>query len=361
MKKKSKADRGLFRPRGSPHWWIRYADRNGRIIRESSGATVKKLAREILAKKKVLVAENRHLDVKKVPKTTFFQLCSQWWQLWGQHKRMKGLSDMVKIWKNEIGDAPVREISQQTIEHFLTRYSKRDGVKPASRNRHLTMLRALFNKGLEWGLVSENPALKIKRLRENGARTRLLEPQEVETFLNACGDDLRPIVVTALHTGMRRGEIFGLQWKDVDLRSRVIMVQESKSGRRRAIPIDETLAETLKRLPSRFKKGLVFPSTVREGQRRMGFARQFRTALTKSELTQFRFHDRHTFASTLVMNGAGIKTVQELLGHSDLTMTMRYSHLAPDHRTRAVKLLDRAYQTDTKSDTVKKQGTDQSR
>ncbi|RPJ61224.1 MAG: hypothetical protein EHM23_07750, partial [Acidobacteria bacterium] len=197
MKKKSKADRGLFRPRGSPHWWIRYADRNGRIIRESSGATVKKLAREILAKKKVLVAENRHLDVKKVPKTTFFQLCSQWWQLWGQHKRMKGLSDMVKIWKNEIGDAPVREISQQTIEHFLTRYSKRDGVKPASRNRHLTMLRALFNKGLEWGLVSENPALKIKRLRENGARTRLLEPQEVETFLNACGDDLRPIVVTA--------------------------------------------------------------------------------------------------------------------------------------------------------------------
>jgi len=70
----NKADRGLYRRRGSPHWWVRYADRNGRIIRESTNTKEKKMARQILEKKKVLVAENRHLDVKKVPKTTFYEL-----------------------------------------------------------------------------------------------------------------------------------------------------------------------------------------------------------------------------------------------------------------------------------------------
>ena len=81
MSKKSIAERGLFRRRGSPYWCIRYADRNGRIHRKSTGTNSKRLAREILAKHKSLVAENRHLDVKKVPKTTFYELCDQYWEL----------------------------------------------------------------------------------------------------------------------------------------------------------------------------------------------------------------------------------------------------------------------------------------
>lgn len=89
--------------------------------------------------------------------------------------------------------------------------------------------------------------------------------------------------------------------------------------------------------------------------------RAFDDALTNAEIEDFRFHDlRHTFASYLVMNGVDIKTVQELLGHASLTMTMKYAHLAPDHRARAIKILDTAYQSDTKTDTVENSGNGQS-
>ena len=122
-----------------------------------------------------------------------------------------------------------------------------------------------------------------------------------------------------------------------------------------------TLCETLKVLPTRFQKGYVFPSPVKEGQPRYDFKRQFRNAVKKAGIDNFRFHDlRHTFASHLVMSVVDLMTVKEQLGHTTLTMTMRYSHLAPDHRMRAINILDSAYQTDTKTDTVKNQGSGKS-
>ena len=109
--------------------------------------------------------------------------------------------------------------------------------------------------------------------------------------------------------------------------------------------MDDTLYDTLKVLPSRFQQGKVFSSK--------NFRKKFESTVQKAGVQDLRFHDlRHTFASHLVMNGVDIKTVQELLGHGTLTVTMRYSHLAPDHRLRAIKTLDSALQTDTKTDTV---------
>ena len=172
MSKKLIAERGLFRRRGSPYWCIRYADRNGHIHRKSTGTNSKRLAREILAKQKVRVAENRHLDVKRVPNTTFYELCDQYWKLDGKHKRMKGLSNMVEIWKKGFGNVPVKELDQQKIERFLTVRMEEKKLQPASRNRHLAHLSSMFNKGKEWRLVTDNPAAGIKPLRENGARTR---------------------------------------------------------------------------------------------------------------------------------------------------------------------------------------------
>ena len=143
-----------------------------------------------------------------------------------------------------------------------------------------------------------------------------------------------PILVTAIHTGMRRGEILQLKWPDVDSKNRMITIQLSKSGKKRMIPIDNTLMETLTALPSRFQKGYVFPSRVKPGQPMVDLNHTFRRLVDKVGIENVRFHDlRHTFASHLVMNGVDIKTVQELLGHANVTMTMRYSHLAPVHRT----------------------------
>ena len=362
MSNKSTAERGLFRRRGSPYWWIRYADRNGRIHRKSSSTTSKKLAREILAKQKVLVAENRHLDVKKIPKTTFHELCDQYWELEGKYKRMSSLPYMLKAWKAHFGDVLIKELIQQKIEAFLNDLIEQGGLGSSGRNRHLTMLKAFFNKGIQWGLLHENPCRSISKLREPGPRTRFLDQEETQRLLEPTSTQFRPVLVTALHSGMRRGEILNLQWPDVDMKNRIITVQDSKSGKKRMIPIDDTLYETLKGLTSRFKKGYVFPSPKFPDKPCYDFKRQFRNAVKAAQIENFRFHDlRHTFASHLVMNGVDIKSVQELLGHATLNMTMRYSHLAPDHRLRAIKTLDLAYQTDTKTDTVENSGSGQSR
>jgi len=140
----------------------------------------------------------------------------------------------------------------------------------------------------------------------------------------------------------------------VDLKNGIITVQESKSGKTRTIPIDDTLYETLRVRSSRFQKGYVFLSP-RTGNRWVDVKKQFHATVQKAGVEDFRFHDsRHTFASHLVMAGVDVKIVQELLGHATLTMTMKYAHLAPDHRARAIKILDSAYQTDTKTDTVEK-------
>jgi integrase len=222
------------------------------------------------------------------------------------------------------------------------------------------MLKAMFNKGIQWDLLTDNPAVGVGKLREAGGRTRFLDHEEIVRLLNSATDGFRPILITALHTGMRRGEILSLKWSEVDLGNGIITVQESKSGRKRVIPVDETLHKVLYRLPSRFQKGYVFPSPVKLGKRRFDVLRQWRNVIKRAEIENVRFHDlRHTFASHLVMNAVDIKTVQELLGHASLNMTMRYTHLAPDHRMRAIKILDSAYQTDTKTDTVENSGLDQ--
>ena len=287
-------DKGLFKRRGSPNWWIRYADRTGRIRRESTGTTVKKLAREILAKRKVEVAENRNLDVRKLPKTTFFQLCEQWWDTWGKHKRMKGLENMLNIWKSGLGDVALCDLSQQNIEQFLNDRIEKNGVTPATRNRHLTMLKAMLNKAIEWELLWENPTAKISMLKENGARTRFLDQEEVAALLETASPDFHPVAITALHSGMRRGELINLKWPDVDFKNRIITIQKSKSGKKRTIPMDQTLHETLRDLPSRFEKGYVFPSPIKNRKRRADWRRQFNNAIEKAKIDDVRFHPSGT-------------------------------------------------------------------
>ncbi len=145
----------------------------------------------------------------------------------------------------------------------------------------------------------------------------------------------------------------------MDFNNSIITIQESKSGKKRMLPMDDTVCETLKVLPSRFKKGYVFPSPVGEGKPLYDCRKQFSNAVKQAGIGNFRFHDlRHTFASHLVMSGVDPMTGKELLGHTTLTMTIRYSHLAPDHRMRAIQTLDSAYPTDTITDTVENSGID---
>ena len=151
----------------------------------------------------------------------------------------------------------------------------------------------------------------------------------------------------ALNTSMRRGEIFGLRWEQVDLRHGFILLDITKNGERREIPINKTVEELLNEIPHSIESVYVF--TDRSGNPYKEVKKSFRTALRKAVIGDFRFHDlRHCFASHLVMAGIDLTSVKELLGHKSLTMTMRYSYLSPTHKRKAVNMLDKVLKNSEK-------------
>ncbi len=230
---------------------------------------------------------------------------------------------------------------------------RKDGVGPATVNRELATLKNSFNKALkEWGWVRENPVTRISMEKEPPGRVRYLTDEEFEKLLEARPEWLRPIVLTARHTGLRRENILSLRWHQVDLSRRVITVERTKNGERLGIPINDTLMGLFKKFskvryigggyvfyhPPAKKKGT---KGAFNGRRYYEVKTAFRNALDEAGIQNFRFHDlRHCFASALVQRGADLYEVQRLLGHKSQAMTQRYAHLAPENLRKAVLRLD---------------------
>ncbi|MCX5657771.1 MAG: site-specific integrase, partial [Candidatus Omnitrophica bacterium] len=233
-------------------------------------------------------------------------------------------------------------ITPMLVEQYKTERIKQ--VSPATNNREVACLKCILNKAVEWGKLKDNPIKKVKLFRENNKRLRYLEKEEIIRLLANCNRHLRSMVVVALNTGMRKGEILGLKWHDVDFRQGIIYLLDTKNGEKREIPMNEQAKTALIRVrkhpdsPHIFCKG--------DGKPFGNVRKSFYTALKKSGIIDFRFHDlRHTFASQLVMSGVDLNTVRELMGHKSLEMTLRYSHLSPDHKKRAVDILGKRMDT----------------
>jgi len=218
--------------------------------------------------------------------------------------------------------------------------------KPATVNRHLATLKHMFAKAVEWELLDEDTLKRVRRakqLQENNMRLRYLSREECQEVIEACRPHLRPIVITALNTGMRREEILSLEWeKHIDLRHGFILLDVTKNGERRQLPITPMLKETLQGVLRRV--GVPYVFVDRDGERLKDVKTAFNGALRRAGIKDFHFHDlRHTFASHLVMGGVDLATIKDLLGHKDFKMRLRYSHLAPAHKTAALAVLDGAF------------------
>jgi len=203
-------------------------------------------------------------------------------------------------------------------------------------------LKRMFGLCVDWGLCSKNPAAKIKLFREDEQRVRYLTDEEEAKLLDACSPYLRRIVTFAIHTGMRRGEILGLRWRDVDFRNTVATIPAARAkGRRdRHVPLNSVALSILRELPQSIDRNEpVFANSA--GNRNENVERLWRAALKESGVEDFRFHDlRHTFASRLAMAGVDLAALRELLGHRDFAMTLRYAHLSPSHLQAAVATLE---------------------
>lgn len=270
------------------------------------------------------------------------------------------------------------EINPWIVEKWRTARTK-EGRAPATVNRDLDDMKALLYKAVEWGLLDVHPFAKtVKRLKVDNERVRFLSDAEEANLRSALdareqemrkerdnancwrrergypefpslrhvgfADHLKPMVLVSINTGLRRGELFQVAWQNVDLARAIVTVKghTAKSNKTRHIPLNDEALSAFEawRAQQAETSGLVFPS--KNGNDFDNVQTSWEKLLSDARITDFHWHDlRHHFASRLVMAGVDLNTVRELLGHADIKMTLRYAHLAPEHKAAAVARLVR--------------------
>jgi integrase len=321
-------------------WCIRYVLPGGTIKRESAKTTSKKEAEAFLERRKVEARDGK-IPTRPARLYTFNDLADVYYRNWaGEHKSLKERRCRIKQLTAEFGNLPLSAFDTKVVKLFKAERLKVN--KAATVNRMLALLKHMFREAVEDEMVSEEVLYKIRKVKlvaENNRRLRYLSREECQTLIEACSPHLKPIVITALNTGMRKGGILSLKWEQIDLKHGFVLLNVTKNGERREIPINSTFRAILEAIPHGPESEYVF--TDRNGRPFKEVKKSFETARRRAGILDFRFHDlRHTFASHLVMAGIDITTVKELLGHKTLVMTLRYAHLAPSHKVKAMEALE---------------------
>lgn len=293
------------------------------------------------------------------------------------HKRgHKTLASLTRCF-NQLFSKPLADVTPSILDQWRVKRLN-DGISNATFNRDIGVLKSLMTKATEWGSLKENPLKNLKLFKiDRAPKVRYLSVEE-ETRLrqalsdrehqlrqerksanqwrkdrgyelynepddNESCDHLMPMVLLSINTGLRQGELFNLNWDMVNLSEKSLILSGgiTKNSSSRYIPLNDEANQLIQQLykKNKFKAGLIFPS--KNNQPFNNIKRSWSSLLKKANITQFRWHDlRHHFASKLVMAGIDLNTVRELLGHSDIKMTLRYAHLAPEHKINAVKKID---------------------
>ena len=324
-------------------WWMSFMY-EGQQVRRSTGTSDRRLAEAILGKVKVQIVEGRFFEKPKEQQRTFTELMDRYLSEHAARRaNCRRERTSVKTLKAFFGNPTLDHITPKLIVSYKNqRYI--DGVKPATINRELATLKKAFNLARrEWEWCTDNPVCRVSMEQENNTRDRWLTVDEETRLFYAAAPWLRDLMVFAIHTGMRMGEILGLTWAGVDLFRRTVTVFKSKNGERRTIPLNQTALDLLKqKARSRsVDTELVFPSEAQTRLNASNISRSLHLALEKAQMTDFHFHDlRHTCATRMVQAGVDLYKVQRLLGHKSPIMTQRYAHHYPESLRDGVETLD---------------------
>lgn len=279
---------------------------------------------------------------------TFAELCAPYLETCSHQSDFAGKSQIVEFLHARFGNSPLssldfREFQKLQTELRSTVAQKKTTMLSAARiNRYMAVLKNMIRTAYDWDWCGDDvfkASLKLKNLREDNAIIRYLSADE-EVRLMAAIDksrtrNLRELVVLAINTGMRFGEMNDLTWYRVDLLNRTVWLpgRATKNKKGRHVPLNDNALAALNAIPERIDGGRVFTNARMNED-------PFKIALKRARIKNFRFHDlRHTFASRLVMAGIDLYRVSELLGHSNIIMTQRYAHLAPSAGREAVDVL----------------------
>lgn len=295
------------------------------------------------------IKENRYFKTAEARKHTLAELVDRYIRdvLPRKPKLEKDQTRQLKWWKAELGAYTLADLTPARITEARDKLMQ--GREPGTVNRYLAALSGALTMAVnEWGWLDDSPMRKVSKPSEPRGRVRYLSEDttgpngetiegERTRLLKASQESknsyLYPVVVLALSTGMRQGEIMGLTWEDVDLHQGRITLHETKNGERRVVPLVGKALELLKEQAKirRIDTPLLFPGKVKP-RNPINLQVPWRAALKEAGIEDFRFHDlRHSAASYLAMNGASLAEIAEVLGHKTLQMVKRYAHLSEVH------------------------------
>lgn len=316
-------------------WYIRYFAL-GHSREERIGPS-RALALRVLRLRENEVVEGR-FRLQKEKKILMADFAGgRYWEIYASKQR--SARTFKHIIKNhiipEFGDMYLHQIEPFDIEGWLARL--KPNYSAATVNKLLAMLKSVFRKAQEWKFVTENPTRGFKLRPSDNRALRYLEPEEYRRLIDAAESEiLKAAIALAVGTMLRRENLFGLRWSQVNLKARTITIsgELTKGKKALVLPIIDPLFRVLQRLPRGLHSDHVLINP-RTGTRFVeGMRKAFKRALVKAGIDPaFRWHDlRHTGASWLAQAGCDLYTIQEILGHSSPQMTQRYAHLSPQHK-----------------------------
>ena len=333
---KAKERDGVFQRKDRSGWWVSYVDASGKRKKEKVTAYTRTQAMTALSQIKTRIERESILGVKPASEITTADLLKRFKTHQKAHLRpttFVRLDGILETLKAAL-PALAKEITRRTVADYILERS--ETVSAGTVAKEFATLRHALQLAVEWELLIVNPAQGAKLPKQSEGRTRYLSPTEFKAALEAAPDWMRAPMALAAFTGMRRGEILGLCWKDVDLDGQRVYLTETKNGTLRVLTLNQLAVQVLQSLPVGEPAQLVFPE-VNAAHLSVYTRRVFASV----GIEDASFHSlRHTAASWLVMEGVDLYAVGRILGHKTPRMTQRYAHLSPGYMAAAVNKLD---------------------
>lgn len=307
-------------------------------------------AKRWIASTESAIREGRHFHRSKAAKCTFKEAVDRY--LANTTFKGKTRASELNLWLRHIGNVELGTITDSHIikakDAILNEVVRGGGKRKSSTvNVYLTHLNHFFSECVsEYKLIEKNPCIGVKKPKTLKGRVRYLSDSERGKLLEVCRNNtnrsLYLIVVLALSTGMRKSELLGIKWQDVDLKSGALILSNTKNGERRRVPVQGLALELLRdHAKVRLINSDLLFSSFNDANRPMSIRRLFDNAIKQAEIENFTFHDlRHSAASYLAMNGAGPLDIAAILGHKTLAMVQRYAHLSDSHLSSTVAAMN---------------------
>ena len=329
-------------------WWMSFTYQ-GQQTQKSTGVKDRKLAEKIYCKIMTQIAEGKWFERLPGDEKTFKEMMDRYMtehSIPNKKSWQRDRDSLTHIFP-VFGELTLPEITSPRISEYKS-HRRLEGAAPATINKELALMKHAFTLAIkEWEWARENPVKNVRMEKEPPPRDRWLTYEEEGRLLSVCPAWLKEIIIFAIETGARRGEILSLTWNEVNLPGRLATILGQKTAVNRSIPLTQRVFEILKtRGRSRSKvrsiyEDLVF--TYPEGKRVdiSDLRLAFQGALRKAGIQGFRFHDlRHSFASRWAQAGIDTYTIQTLMGHKSFSTTQRYAHHNSQSLRRGMRLFE---------------------